>query len=681
MFENSINMQFTIAKKLTLLVTVVVVITSGVLGYSVNTEYDKLLTNQALENMGENTGEEAAEIVTTIKRMNEDVLFLSLTPPIQGLIRTQVNNGTDYLDGSTEKVWKNRLATIFKSFLESKHHYHSIRYIGVKNNGKELVRVENNKGEIKSYIYENLQHKSHRTYYKKGLTLKKREIYVSDIDYNREYDEIIKPYQLVMRSVTPVYTKEGDVFGVVVININVEHLFEDFLSSNRSNENTVFRYIINSKGETLDLHNEGEVISLHSKKSSTILLRRPEWNAFFSKKEEVEVTKKITNHNKYMALYAKKVFFDKSEKERFVVLIEEKPYETVIENASNVKKHSIIVAVVLLLSAIVITIVFSNIFTKPLKKITNTLTHFKGNQGKFKLDVNSNDEIGALASAFRDVINDLDQAQEQLIQSDKMASIGQLAAGVAHEINNPVGFIGSNINALKTYCEELLLLLDEYETADEYLKNDFAHWNSIDKVKKDIDLNYLKKDIVKLIAESTDGVKRVKDIVQDLKDFSHVDESEWQFIDIHAGMDSTLNIVHNEIKYKAEVIKHYGDLPDIECIGSQLNQVFMNLLVNAAHAIDEHGTIKIETGLTDNEWVWISISDTGKGIPKSKLKKIFDPFYTTKPIGQGTGLGLSLSYSIIEKHSGRIDVESVEGVGTTFCIWLPVKQPKLAKAV
>jgi signal transduction histidine kinase len=671
-------MQFTIAKKLTLLVTVVVVITSGVLGYSVNTEYDKLLTNQALENMGENTGEEAAEIVTTIKRMNEDVLFLSSTPPIQGLIRTQVNNGTDYIDGSTEKVWKNRLATIFKSFLESKPHYQSIRYIGVKNSGKELVRVENNKGKIKSYIYDNLQHKSHRIYYKKGLTLKRKQIYISGIDYNREYGEIIKPYQLVMRSVTPVYTKEGDVFGVVVINISVEHLFEDFLSSNN---NTVHRYIINSKGGILDLVNEGEVISFGSKKLSTILLEHPEWSTLFSKQEETEVTKKIVIHNKDIALYAKKLFFDENEKDRFVVLIEEKPYETVIKNASNVKKHSIIVAVILLLSAIVITIVFSNLFTKPLKKITNTLTHFKDNRGEFKLDINSNDEIGALASAFRDVINDLDQAQEQLIQSDKMASIGQLAAGVAHEINNPVGFIGSNINALEIYCEELILLLDEYETADEYLKNDVAHWNSIDKVKKDIDLDYLKKDIVKLIAESTDGVKRVKDIVQDLKDFSHVDESEWQFIDIHAGLDSTLNIVHNEIKYKAEVVKHYGDLPEVECIGSQLNQVFMNLLVNAAHAIDEHGTIKIETGLTDSEWVWISISDTGKGIPKSKMKNIFDPFFTTKPIGQGTGLGLSLSYGIIEKHSGRIDVESVEGVGTTFSIWLPVKQPKLAKAV
>ena len=258
-----------------------------------------------------------------------------------------------------------------------------------------------------------------------------------------------------------------------------------------------------------------------------------------------------------------------------------------------------------------------------------------------------------------------------------MASIGQLAAGVAHEINNPVGFIGSNIYTLETYCDDLLEIIKQYESADEYLKANDIFWTPIEKIKKEKDFDYLKGDIHNLISESSDGVKRVKDIVQDLKDFSHVDEAEWQCANIHSGLNSTLNIVNNEIKYKADVIKKYGEIPEVECIASQLNQVFMNLLVNAAHAIDERGTITIETGLTDSDWVWISISDTGKGIPKSKLKNIFDPFFTTKPIGQGTGLGLSLSYGIIEKHSGRIDVESVEGVGTKFAIWLPVKQPDL----
>ena len=171
-----------------------------------------------------------------------------------------------------------------------------------------------------------------------------------------------------------------------------------------------------------------------------------------------------------------------------------------------------------------------------------------------------------------------------------------------------------------------------------------------------------------------EGINRVKKIVQDLKDFSHIDETEMQWTDVHDGIDSTLNIVNNEIKYKAKVVKQYGDIPEIECIASQINQVFMNILVNAAHSIESEGTIKIITGYKDTDWVWIKISDSGKGIEKENIKRIFDPFYTSKPVGEGTGLGLSLSYSIIEKHHGHIEVESEVDKGTSFTIWLPVQQ-------
>ena len=671
-------MKFTIAIKLTLLVTTVVVVTSGVLGFSVNSEYDQLLAKQELKNMGENTGEEATEILTTIKRMNEDVLFLSLTPPIQGIIRAQQNNGIDNLDGYSEKVWKKRLAIIFKSFLESKPHYHSIRFIGKSNNGKELVRVDRHTEEVIAHVLKDLQNKGSRSYYKKGIKLNEHDIYVSDVEYNRENGVIAEPYQLVMRSVTPAYTKERSVFGVVVININSDRLFEDFLSDNTNEDENTIRYIINSKEEILNLKNKEEEKILKTNASPFPLKNHPKWISFFSRIDVKEISKKIKHQDRDIALYAKKIFLDKK---RFFTLVEEKPYEAVIEHASHVKKNSLWIIVALLLPAVLVTVIFSNRFTRPLKNITDSIINFKKNRSALNLDVMSNDEIGALAAAFREMIHDLDQAQEQLVQSEKMASIGQLAAGVAHEINNPVGFIGSNINTLKDYCNDLIKVIDEYEKEDEYLKTDSSHWKSIEKTKDEVDLEYLKDDIGKLISESTDGVKRVKEIVQNLKDFSHVDETEWQWANIHAGLDSTLNIVNNEIKYKAEVIKHYGEIPEVECIASQLNQVFMNLLVNAAHSIEEQGTITIETGLTDSNWVWISITDTGKGIPKELQKNIFDPFFTTKPIGQGTGLGLSLSYGIIDTHSGRIQVDSTEGVGTKFSIWLPVSQKQHAEAV
>ena len=271
------------------------------------------------------------------------------------------------------------------------------------------------------------------------------------------------------------------------------------------------------------------------------------------------------------------------------------------------------------------------------------------------------------------LIKKLEEAQNHLLQSDKMASIGQLAAGVAHEINNPIGYVYSNLSSLEKYIKDTFSMLNLYEQAENSI-TDTAVRAKINATKKTLDIAFLKEDLHALIGESREGITRVKEIVQNLKDFSHIDVSdEWHFANLHKGLDSTLNIVNNEIKYKATLIKEYGDIPDVECLSSQINQVFMNLVVNAAHAIEERGTIKICTGQQGDE-VWVSVTDTGKGIPPEHMKKIFDPFFTTKPIGQGTGLGLSMSYSIIRKHHGRIEVQSELGKGSTFRIWLPIKQ-------
>lgn len=273
----------------------------------------------------------------------------------------------------------------------------------------------------------------------------------------------------------------------------------------------------------------------------------------------------------------------------------------------------------------------------------------------------------------------LQETRNQLLQSEKMASIGQLAAGVAHEINNPVGYISSNFSTLNRYLADLFRLLAAYEQREGGFSKNEDH-EAIQAIKEEINVEFLKKDVNDLMAESQEGITRVKQIVQDLKDFSHVDEAEWQWTGLHKGLDSTLNIVNHELKYKAEVMKEYGDIPQVECIASHLNQVFMNLLVNAAQAIEEQGVITIRTGTEGTDWVWVEISDTGKGMTPDDLKRIFDPFYTTKSVGQGTGLGLSLSYSIVQKHGGRIEVDSELGQGTTFRVWLPVRQQEARAA-
>ncbi|HJV52283.1 MAG TPA: ATP-binding protein [Noviherbaspirillum sp.] len=273
------------------------------------------------------------------------------------------------------------------------------------------------------------------------------------------------------------------------------------------------------------------------------------------------------------------------------------------------------------------------------------------------------------------LIKKLQEAHQQLLQSEKMASIGQLAAGVAHEINNPVGFVNSNMGTLRTYVDMLFGVINGYDDALATLPPNPQLAAHIAQIRKEADLEFLKEDVTDLVKESIDGLKRVKDIVQSLKDFSHVGESDWQVADLHAGLDSTLNIVNNEIKYKAKVIKEYGILPPVNCMPSQLNQVFMNLLINAAHAITQNGTIRVRTGCRD-DWVWVEITDTGTGIPPENLNRIFEPFFTTKPIGRGTGLGLSLSYGIVQKHGGKIEVASEVGKGTRFTVHLPVNPPE-----
>jgi signal transduction histidine kinase len=288
-----------------------------------------------------------------------------------------------------------------------------------------------------------------------------------------------------------------------------------------------------------------------------------------------------------------------------------------------------------------------------------------------------NRELQRTMENLKQANREIKETQAQLLQQEKMASIGQLAAGVAHEINNPIGFVHSNLSVLEEYISDLTEFFNAYKALKSAIeKGDKAGvakgLRELLAVEKKIDLNFIMDDIEKVVRESLDGAERVKVIVQDLKDFSHIDQAEVKFFNVNEGLESTLNIVWNEIKYKARVEKDYGEVPEIRCFPMQLNQVFMNLLVNAAQAIDKNGVIRIKTFSTDTHVV-IQISDNGSGIPEEIRNKIFDPFFTTKDVGKGTGLGLSTAYSIIKKHNGDIEVESEVGKGTCFTIRLPLE--------
>lgn len=272
-------------------------------------------------------------------------------------------------------------------------------------------------------------------------------------------------------------------------------------------------------------------------------------------------------------------------------------------------------------------------------------------------------------------LNHLKETQSQLVDAEKMASLGQLTAGIAHEINNPINFVKSNIRPLQLDIDDLKSLISRYEEINE--ENLAEKLDDIQNYKEEIEYDYLLNEISTLLAGIEDGATRTADIVKGLRIFSRVDESELKEADIHEGIDTTLMLLNNTLNKNIAIVRHYAELPLLECYPGKLNQVFMNLLTNGIQAVkskgDAGGEITITTSL-DKDQAIIKIKDTGIGIPKSIMEKIFDPFFTTKDIGEGTGLGLSIVYSIIEKHQGSIEAVSEEGIGTEFIITLPVRQ-------
>jgi len=280
------------------------------------------------------------------------------------------------------------------------------------------------------------------------------------------------------------------------------------------------------------------------------------------------------------------------------------------------------------------------------------------------------DELRRAKTELQQAYDELKATQSHLLQQEKMASIGQLAAGVAHEINNPVGFIKSNLATLGKYADRLRQFIELQAGILAVTASD-EQAADLKAAGKKLKIDYLLDDIPELVTESIEGAERVKTIVQNLKSFSRVDQSEFGEADINECLESTINIVWNELKYKVTLERDYGELPPMRCYPQQLNQVFMNILVNGAQAIENKGEMTVATRVA-GDFIEVRISDTGCGIPEEICQRIFEPFFTTKQVGKGTGLGMSISYDIVKKHGGDIAIDSKVGEGTTFIISLPL---------
>ena len=364
----------------------------------------------------------------------------------------------------------------------------------------------------------------------------------------------------------------------------------------------------------------------------------------------------------------------------------------------------------LILAVLVIffTYIISRGIAVPLKNLIHSATTIS--QGNFseRVPVQSADEVGALATRFnemagaiytrevqlqelnRDLENivrdrtmelenshealkrayfDLQNAQEQLVQTEKMASLGQLVAGIAHEIKNPLNFIYGNTGFLADYTQKIGELIEKIEKLPSLSDSDRGE---IERMKTEINYAFIRQDLKILIDNFTDGSHRINAIVSDLRAFSRMDAGVMSEVDLHAMLEMSLNLLRNQYKNRIEIHKEYGNIPKIQGYPGKLNQVFMNLLANAFHAIEGNGDIWIKTRTAAGN-VEIEITDNGSGIAQENLKRIFEPFFTTKPVGKGTGLGLSISYGIVEQHHGKIQVASSPRKGSTFTVVLPIR--------
>jgi two-component system, NtrC family, sensor kinase len=370
------------------------------------------------------------------------------------------------------------------------------------------------------------------------------------------------------------------------------------------------------------------------------------------------------------------------------------------------------VAVLLAASVVFFTFIIAEDITGPLKSLIRSASKIAQGNLSERVPIRSSDEVGILASTFNEMAQalsareeqlqelnrnlesmvrdrtmemenshealkraylDLQSAQEQLIQTEKMASLGQLVSGIAHEIKNPLNFIYGNTGFLADYTSKLQNLVESFETLPSISAEDL---DRIHKMQEGFHYSFIKDDLKILIDNFSEGARRINAIVTDLRTFSRMDADVISEVDLYASIEMSLNLLRNQYKNRIDIHKEYGDIPKIHGYSGKLNQVFMNLLSNAFHAIQGKGEVWIRTRSSEGS-VEIEVADSGVGIPKENLSRIFEPFFTTKPVGQGTGLGLSISYGIIEQHQGKITVTSVPQKGTSFIVRLPIAQEKL----
>jgi len=641
-----------IVMKMSLLAGSVAAIASLIVGTLIVSGTADIVYQNALNRLRYQTNIKSLGLLADIKNLSGDAQYLAGTPPIKGIPRAIMNGGVDPLDKSDLSEWKSRLTIIFSELIHAKPNYIQIRYIGVANNGQELIRVERSGNKIRRIKGESLQRKGDTTYFKEAVKLNSGQVYLSDITLNREYEKVSEPYVPVIRAATPVYFND-ELFGILVINMEFGKIFDDLV---KSTPRELIPYVTNEDGYFLahpdksytygfDLGNENKIQTIYKdfdlKKKGDI--------------RDVEFTLESTGD----VLHVVKSYFDPSQQERFFAVMLATSYENLQSGSTSLRYQSFGIMALLIVVSLVVASVLASKLMRPLQKISAAAKDLAKGREILELPIKKGDEIGELARSFEFMRGQLKEKERELIISqghvhnaNKMTSLGEMAAGMAHEINSP-------IQAISLMAQ---------------------------RVQRQLKKGMSPEDINTSMENIAGSVKKVSEIIDSLSRVSR-DSTDDEFEKIKIGflIEDVLNITGERFKVNNvafDVIYHNATEDSVvECQRLQISQVLINLVNNSYDAIKESDEkwIRIDISIS-SEKMKISVTDSGKGIPAEIMDKIFEPMFTTKEVGKGTGLGLSISRDIIAKHSGVFYIED-SAINTSFVLEIPTSRNHLARNV
>ena len=631
-----------IVQKVSILAGSVAAMASFIVGTLIVSGSEDIVYQNALSRLKYETNIKSQQLVLDIENLSSDAQYLVGTPPIMGIPRAIANDGIDPVDNSDLAKWRSRLSMIFSELIRAKPNYLQIRYIGIANQGKELVRVDRRGSLIRVTPGKSLQEKGDTTYFKKAINLNPGEVYLSDITLNREFGKVSEPYTPMIRAATPIYFQD-ELFGILVINMAFNEIFNELV---KNTPRELIPYVVNEDGFFL----------AHPDKTMTYGFDHGNNNKIQSIYANFDFSNSDIRDNEFTieteknVIHAVKSHYDPAKNGRYFSVILATSRSNLQSGSDQLRQQSFLIMGLLVIISLVIAALLATRVLRPLQLISKASDDLANGREVLSLPVESRDEIGELARSFDVMRHQLEDKERELIISygrihhaNKMASLGEMASGIAHEINSPIQAISLMAQRIQR------------------------------QLKKDISTDEINSSMEKI----TNNVKKISEIIDSLSNVSR-DSVDDDFIDTRVVdlIEDTANMTAERFRVNSVDFKiNYHDVSKntlIQCQRLQISQVLINLVNNAYDAINEMKDKWIKIDIRKHsEKIQISITDSGKGIADEIAERIFEPMFTTKEIGKGTGLGLSISSDIILKHNGLFYIDR-RCKNTRFIIELPI---------